>query len=163
VLIGSSSQTLGPRPELVLEMKREADAALHLVTVVGLLKEAPEYLGTSVSQSTIQEAESLPDRRHIEVLFSSSAKKRFDSLAPDDQEQLSSALELIISNLRQGRGIQDLPDSSVEDIGNERFLIRWSLNGTAVLQVKYEYHNHDIAILISNISKKIAYSEGAEI
>ena len=144
-------------------MRKEAGTALHMVTVVGLLKEAPEYLGTSVSESTIQEAESLPDRRNIEVLFSGSAKRRFDSLTPDDQNQLTSALELVVSTLREGRGIQNLPDSNVEDIGNERFLIRWSRNGTAVLQVDYEYLNYDAAILISSISKKIEYSQDENI
>ena len=38
VLKGSSKQVLGPRPELVLEMRREAKVALHMVTVVGILK-----------------------------------------------------------------------------------------------------------------------------
>lgn len=60
VLIGSSGQVLGPRPELAIEMRREAKAQFQMVTVVGLLKEAPEYLGTRVSASTIREAESIP-------------------------------------------------------------------------------------------------------
>lgn len=67
VLKGSSDEIFGPRPELVLEMRQKAQVALHMVTVVGLLKEAPKYLGTIVSPSTIQEAESLPYRedRHF--------------------------------------------------------------------------------------------------
>ena len=88
LLKGSSGQVLGPRPELVLEMQREASAALHVVTVVGLLKEAPEYLGARVSPSTIREAESIPDKPPFAVQITSGAAEQVESLT--DAERFGS-------------------------------------------------------------------------
>jgi PIN like domain len=160
ILVGSSNQTLGPRPELVLEMRREAHSALHMVTVVGLLKEAPEYIGTSVSISTIQEAESLPDRRHIDILFSRPARRRLQSLSPDDQDRVTSAFDPIISSLRAGRNVQDLSEVRIEDVDNNRFLVEWPPDGTAVFEIKYEWSGYDIAILVLNVTKTTGYGEG---
>lgn len=163
ILVGSSNQTLGPRPELVLEMRKEAHTALHMVTVVGLLKEAPGYIGTSVSKSTIQEAESLPDRRHIDILFTNMARRRFQSLPPEDQDRITTAFELIISSLRDGRDIQDLPDVRIEDADNNRFMIRWPPDGRAIFEVKYKWEDYDIAVLVINLSKAAVYTRGVDI
>ena len=51
--------TLGPRRELVAEMRKEAGVLLHMYTPDRLMKEARERLGVDVSDESISEAEGL--------------------------------------------------------------------------------------------------------
>jgi hypothetical protein len=63
---------VGPRPELIEEMHREAGVRLHLVSLDTLLNQAPTYLGAKVSANTVEEAKRLPSSpqttRHGEAL-----------------------------------------------------------------------------------------------
>jgi len=110
ILEGPSDQILGPRPELVLEMRREANVQLHMVSVVGLLREAPEYLGTTVSPSTIQEAELLPVRREVNSVYTSDAIEQFDKLPESDQTAIRSMLYRIGRRLAEAGTLEDLSD-----------------------------------------------------
>lgn len=63
---------LGPRPELVAEMLKEANVPFYLVNVGSFLFHAGKYIGANVSKSTVQQAEQLDEARssrrsHIEA------------------------------------------------------------------------------------------------
>jgi hypothetical protein len=131
VLKGSSNQILGPRPELVLEMKKEANCALHMVTVVGLLKEAPEFLGTAVSLSTILEAESLPGAQEVNVIFEPRMFKAFKELRPEDRDKLIGAFDDIKDKLRQGAELNDWPENNIYIWPDDVYSLRWSDSGMA--------------------------------
>lgn len=103
ILKGPAGQVLGPRPELVLEMKREAKVPFHMVTVVGLLKEAPEYLGTKVSQSTILEAESIPYKRRVDVQLTAAALKQFRLLSGYEQGRVTAVIEKVRDRIKKGK------------------------------------------------------------
>ena len=51
--------TIGPRPELIAEMRAEANVALHMYTPDRLMGEARTRLGVEVSDESINEAEDL--------------------------------------------------------------------------------------------------------
>lgn len=108
VLKDSSNRILGPRPELVLEMQQQAGVALHTVTVVGLLREAREYLGISVSSSTIHEAESIPRKHNAEFRFTDNAMERFDILSTADQGGVLGTIEHIKQRLGAGDAFESL-------------------------------------------------------
>jgi hypothetical protein len=109
VLEGTSNQILGPRPELVLEMRQEANVQLHTVSVVGLLKEAPGYLGTNVSASTIQEAETFPDQIRVQILFTPEARAQIDNLSEADQKAIAVALTGMRAALETDVPFEHLP------------------------------------------------------
>lgn len=155
-----SGQVLGPRPELVLEMRREAKVALHMVTVVGLLKEAPKYLGTSVSPSTIREAESFPTKRSVGMTFTQPSFEQYHQLSKEEQMEFLMAVRSVMDRMEEGQRIQDLPEvSAIGRKGNELSLLRWSSDGRAVLRVDYSPEEflrdeHNVVIYVANISKK---------
>lgn len=105
VFKGNSGQVLGPRPELVLEMRQEAGVSLIKVTVVGLLKEAPGYLGTSVSQATIKEAESLPSKQRVGIRFEDNSEEEFRSLPPGGSDRFLVAVRQLQDILESGQSI----------------------------------------------------------
>jgi hypothetical protein len=101
MLKGSSNEVLGPRPELVLEMLREAGVALHTVSVVGLLTEAPEYLGATVSESTIQEAKSLPVGQLVDIVLTKRAMQQYEALSARDQSRFMQAVSRVATEVRE--------------------------------------------------------------
>jgi hypothetical protein len=121
VLEGPSGQILGPRPELVLEMRKEANVQLHMVSVAGLLKEAPDYLGATISASTIQEATSFPERRHVDINFTLEAMEQYDRLPENDRLTVSSVLDDVRNRIRESQTLENLPgvysQAMQDDIG----------------------------------------------
>lgn len=55
----SSGRRIGPRPELVLEMRNFAGVGFHLVNVKSFLLLAQKHLGAKVSESTVNQAQQL--------------------------------------------------------------------------------------------------------
>ncbi|MFG1858928.1 PIN-like domain-containing protein, partial [Actinomadura geliboluensis] len=80
VHLTSSGQSLGPRTELVLEMKEKAGQKFHLVTVQMFLAHAKKYLSAHISDSTFDQAAS-PRR--------SDADAEDVDVGPADQETTS--------------------------------------------------------------------------
>jgi PIN like domain len=149
VLKGSSNEILGPRPELVLEMRQEAKIALHMVTVVGLLTEAPEYLGTAVSASTIQEAESLPQRRDVSVRFTDRSYREYENLSEGDQSTLLGMLDRLSDMLKEGRTLRRWPRISLKSKRSNIYLLRWSTDGRAMIQIEYPSDSNSDPIIVS--------------
>lgn len=54
---------LGPRPELVAEMLRETGLPFHLISVQSFLIHAKKFLGATVSESTVAQAEQVDEVR----------------------------------------------------------------------------------------------------
>jgi hypothetical protein len=139
VLEGSSNQILGPRPELVLEMERQAKVRLHMVSVVGFLKEAPEYLGTDVSDATIREAireaESFPAslRGNMTTLFSPSAQKEYADLTKENQAEILEILHAMRNGVKAGERIEEIPN--VERWDGDHYSTRWSIDGRIVWRI----------------------------
>jgi hypothetical protein len=135
VRLGSRNENLGPRPELVLEMQTEAGVRLHTSTVVGLLADAPRYLGSEVSKSTIQEAEALPSTIRVTNLLERRAMTDYERMSGADQEAFLNAAAGVGGWLSQGRGPLDHP--SVGEARNPKgsYLLRWSDRGRAVFTV----------------------------
>lgn len=135
MLRGSSNEVLGPRPELVFEMLREAGVTLHTVSVVGLLIEAPEYLGATVSESTIQEAKSLPDNRPVDVALTKRAAQQYESLPKRDQERFQMALSRIVMELQEsGRPINPSLTKKLANSASS-YVLRWSSLGRAIFRL----------------------------
>jgi hypothetical protein len=165
VLKGSSDQVLGPRPELALEMRREARVTLQMVTVVGLLKEAPEYLGTVVSPSTIREAESFPDRRRPAAEFTARAHDQFGRLSGSEQQLLLSMLDRVSNRLRRGLAFETWREVSIDRKSDDDYLLRWSRDGRAVFRLRHDPNNEDFApiIVVIGISRKRFPAESEQV
>jgi 7,8-dihydro-6-hydroxymethylpterin-pyrophosphokinase len=133
-----ANESLGPRPELVLEMLDRANVPFVLVSVVGLLKEAPVYLGANVSESTITEAESLPDRDNVLMSMSSTAKGQYDRMSGAEKKSFLNAVMRLRGQLESSDAamkVDDLYERARSKEGN-RYLLRWSKLGRAVFGVQ---------------------------
>jgi predicted nucleic acid-binding protein len=54
-----SGRTIGPRPELISELRKEADIAFYLYTMPSFLEHVNQYLDTSIPQKAIEEVKSI--------------------------------------------------------------------------------------------------------
>lgn len=155
ILKGPSDQILGPRPELVLEMRSEAGVLLHTVTVVGLLKEAPEFLGIEVSSSTIREAEAIPDKAQIDFKLVGKARETYSELSESEESDFIGALLTIQRKLLSGEAVEDAPTVVRAGKKDNTYLLRWSAIGRAMLRLEYESdHELPVTVLITDIGKK---------
>ncbi|MET8251861.1 PIN-like domain-containing protein [Micromonospora sp. NPDC005197] len=106
----------GPRPELVLEMTQESGVFLYMLNVPGLLVNARTHLGTSVSDSTLIEAESLPELWTVQVRFTKQASDHLKRLPPVFQAALYSALDSLSMQFRAG--VDPRLAQLIQDLGN---------------------------------------------
>lgn len=159
MLKGSSNEVLGPRPELVLEMLREAGVALHTVSVVGLLTEAPEYLGATVSESTIQEAKSLPADRPVPVILSKRARQQYELLPQHERGKFEQSASQIAEQVRES-GLPVI-SNRIKRLANSvgSYVLRWSPVGRAIFRINEE-SNGETSVWISQINstQKAAHS-----
>lgn len=137
-----NGEVLGPRNELVIEMKSEAGVQLHTVTVVGLLKEARAYLGAEVSSSTIREAESLPVRTEARVLITDTARRGIEQLASHERGQCVAFLHRLASVYGQefmsGEESIQLGVKGLRHREEQLFEGRWSADGRVLYRVTRE-------------------------
>jgi len=163
VLRGPSNQVLGPRPELVLEMRREPKAALHMITVVGLLKEAPEYLGTTVSPSTIREAEFFPIKtQRVNVTVTPRAAEQYGGLSEGEKRQFTSALDSIYNGLVAGRTIETIAGINVSRLQGNHYVVRWSSYGRAIIALEYgSSDDYDLIMFVIQINRKKLAADSA--
>jgi PIN like domain len=157
ILKDSSNRIIGPRPELVLEMQSRANVQLHMVTVVGLLKEAPDYLGTAVSDSTIREAESLPvaQKRNVNAIIDDSAMKQYKSLSEKEQNGLVAALQPIYRALIDGMTVEQAVGSNVATRADSSFSIPWQRGGRAIFRVVDDpAGTYDLVLQVIQINKR---------
>src|SRR5215510_7116953 len=89
-------------------MQQEAGLALHLVSVVGLLKEARDYLGSEVSETAIAEAESLPSGRRVDAFISDDADKDHHRPPERDQKRFLSAFRGLLAAIETGQATKNL-------------------------------------------------------
>jgi PIN domain-containing protein len=66
-----AGRTIGPRPELIEEMKREAGIAFHIYTTLSFLQYANEFLDAGVGQDAIKEVQELEQVRRRRASISS--------------------------------------------------------------------------------------------
>ena len=133
VRIGRRNENLGPRPELVLEMDREAGVPFHLVSVLGLLLDAPRYLGSHVSDSTLQEAEILPTRSSTIHSLTPGIKSRLEALGPSERRGFIQAVDDLANWIDAGNHARDYPLVGIPKGGaRDHYLLRWSDTGRAV-------------------------------
>ena len=161
VLEGASSQILGPRPELVLEMRREANVQLHTVSVVGLLKEAPEYLGISVSASTIQEAETFPDQQQIRIIIAAEANEQYDKLSEDDKKLVLVALTGMRAALQAGMSFRQLPGIHHYNVSADGGVVRMRNNITISYRLIAQSTNGS-GLFVEHIEKVLNQSDSTQ-
>jgi hypothetical protein len=158
VLKGTANQILGPRPELVLEMQRDAGVAFHMASVVGLLTEAREYLGTTVSPSTIREAEAKD--RDVDFVFTSESARQYNQLSGGEQDQFRRALLPAYQALMNGRVLDDWPDDSIDRLKEGLYLLRWSSDGRATLRLNYDpADEYDATVTVLKLTRKSSTAE----
>lgn len=131
VLKSGRGENLGARPELVQEMKELAGCQFAKISVAGLLRDAPIFLGVEVSESTIREAESLPSNSTIKVKFSSLAAAQFAELGVGRRDQMLHAVWKVRSMLDANVPVDAI--SSLEEKDGGRYLVRWSDRGRALI------------------------------
>ncbi|MFG3418700.1 PIN-like domain-containing protein [Micromonospora sp. NPDC048063] len=149
----------GPRPELVLEMMQESGVFLYLLNVPGMLVNARTYLGTSVSDSTLIEAESLPEQLAVHIRFTKLASDILKRLPPISQEALLSALNHLQMQLRGETDrqltqmIQDLgvQEGELRQIPYRVSLINGAWADVAVTVISTEDANREVEILVKKI------------
>jgi hypothetical protein len=136
LLKDSSGKVLGPRPELVLEMQQEASSSLHVVNVVGLLKEAREYLGSAVSDTTIAEAESLPSKRKLDIAVATDeVSAAFAQMPKAEQEQFLASFIHLRKSLEAGGNYSNLR-RVINSSGETVYRLRFSPSGRADLRIE---------------------------
>lgn len=113
-------ETLGPRPELTLELQQEAGVFLYMVNVPAFLFNARNYLGTAVSDSTLAEAESIPDDLEVVLMITREASEQFKALRQAEQARLRTILVEVKDSIRTGRpmppGVKRAVRKSTEDL-----------------------------------------------
>ena len=135
VRYGRNKEQLGPRPELVLEMYREAGVQLHTASVLGLLLDAPKYLGTQVSRSTLHEAEILPKLLGVQHILTNDAEETFKTLSESERKLLISSMDRLGAWLGSGNEIQDFPEVSSKRATDGTTLLNWG-KGRALFVVE---------------------------
>lgn len=74
-------ETIGPRHELVAEMRREAGTSFYMYTPDRLMKEARERLGVEVSDESISEAEGLGRETDYDTMLEDWASLRLSAFS----------------------------------------------------------------------------------
>jgi hypothetical protein len=135
-------ESIGPRPELVLELQQEAGVDLYLVNVPSFLFNARKYLGTVVSDSTLAEAESLPTEVQVAVRIASSAAQQFAELSSEGQAAIKSIAreikECVLNDTAMPSHVQRSLRKQGEDSTAEYYVARFSKTGRARLSIQHE-------------------------
>jgi hypothetical protein len=145
-------KSLGPRPELAVELETACGKRLFMLPPDSLLYWAREILGIEVSEESVQEVKrlSVPD---VEITFSPRAFNQLSELSTDEQILVETMFERLHNSLREGRNFTDLPNGSIDLKSNGMYLLRWSDDGRAMFRVEYQ-PNRGSRIAISMINKK---------
>jgi PIN like domain len=134
--IGRSKETLGPRPELVLEMQLEAGVQLHTASVLGLLVDAPKYLGSEVSSATLREAEALPRPSNVEQTFSDRAIENLREYEDAERDEFHDAAKNLQSWIEDGQPVGLHPQVDEPKDSKGLLVFRWSASGKALFRLK---------------------------
>ncbi|MFD4461085.1 PIN-like domain-containing protein [Nocardia sp. NPDC058480] len=134
---------IGPRPELVKEMRDYADRAFHLIDVRTFLKLANEYLSARISESTVDEASRLGDNSKLEA-----AKRQLEQL--DRQIQMA-GMELERAHAQYFDLSNNAPSVKSASFRRERDQlateIRYATHRHEELQVELDHHRRIVDVL----------------
>jgi PIN domain-containing protein len=136
----TAGRTLGPRPELIEEMLREAGVSFHLITVGSFLHHAKNFLDVAVSEETVSEAESI-------ALDASSRKALATGRALAYEQHVMANIIDIFPLARIGR-----PDL---DYGYDAFVAfpsEGAVRDSRIVNIVVKYTMHSDAV---NISRRI--------
>ncbi|MEV4283498.1 PIN-like domain-containing protein [Actinoplanes xinjiangensis] len=96
-----SGETVGPRPELVLEFQEQVGTYFHMVNVTGFLLNAKSLLGTTVSDTTLSEAQAFSPVRKVSIRYGVGMGVDMADMPTSDIEKMESALNQLATELRQ--------------------------------------------------------------
>lgn len=115
-----NGRKIGPRPELIREIKEESDANIWFYRIDQFMRYAKNYLVAEVSDRSIEEAKEDIDSGHTREInsffrdhleFTESERQRINYLLKRDLPNHQDAYSKMLSCLNSGTGIYFLPES----------------------------------------------------
>ena len=121
-------KSLGPRPELVDELKLICGKRLFMLPPDNLLSWAREVLGIDVSEESVQEVKrvSLPNKPEVNIQLLPAAYEKYQSFTPYEESLFNNMMDRIYNSLREYIGFRDIPNVMIAREADDTYRFRWS-------------------------------------